>query len=262
MDLVDYSQEVYEDIVGKFKEFASRLDNLVDVSFIPISALQGDNVVDKSTNMDWYDGSTLLYHLENVYIGADHNHVQARFPVQWVIRPHSDEYHDFRGYAGRVAGGVFKPGDEVTVQPSGFSTKVKAIHSADGDLEEAFAPMSCTVTLEDEIDISRGDMIVKSNSPPEKGQDIEAMLVWFSEKKMVPRGKYGIRHTSKDAKAIVKELKYKVNINTLRKIEDDQEFCLKRDRPSPTAHQLTAFLRLLPPQSHHRQLHPHRRANE
>jgi len=226
MDLVDYAQETYDSIVREFKEFASRLDNLVDVSFIPISALKGDNVVDKSENMDWYCGSTLLYHLENVYIGADHNHVQARFPVQWVIRPHSDEFHDFRGYAGRVAGGVFKPGDEVLVQPSGFTTKIKSIHTAGGDLEEAFAPLSCTITLEDEIDISRGDMIVKTNSPPEKGQDIEAMICWFSEKKMVPRGKYTIRHTSKEAKAIIKELKYKVNINTLRKVEDDPEFGL------------------------------------
>jgi sulfate adenylyltransferase subunit 1 len=226
MDLVDFSQEVYDGIVEQFQEFASRLDNLVDISFIPISALKGDNVVDKSTNMDWYDGSTLLYHLENVYIGADHNHVQARFPVQWVIRPHSDEYHDFRGYAGRVAGGVFKPGDEVLVQPSGFTTKIKAIHSADGDLEEAFAPLSCTITLEDEIDISRGDMIVKGNTPPHKGQDIEAMICWFSEKKMVPNGKYVVRHTTKEAKAIVKELKYKVNINTLHKICDDGEFGL------------------------------------
>jgi len=176
--------------------------------------------------MDWYSGPTMLYHLETVYIGADHNHVQARFPVQWVTRPHSDEFHDFRGYAGRVAGGVFKPGDEVLVQPSGFTTRIKSIHSADGDLEEAFAPMSCSITLEDEIDISRGDMIVKSNSPPQKGQDIEAMICWFSEKKMVPRGKYVIRHTTRDAKAIVTELKYKVNINTLHKICDDTEFGL------------------------------------
>jgi len=226
MDLVDFSQQIYDDIVGKFQEFASRLDNLVDITFIPISALKGDNVVDKSKNMDWYDGSTLLYHLEHVYIGTDHNHVQARFPVQWVIRPHSDDYHDFRGYAGRVAGGVFKPGDEVLVQPSGFTTRIKAIHSADGDLEEAFAPLSCTITLEDEIDISRGDMLVKTNSPPEKGQDIEAMICWFSEKKMVPRGKYIIRHTTKEAKVIVTELKYKVNINTLHKVCDDSEFGL------------------------------------
>ena len=176
--------------------------------------------------MAWYDGPTMLYHLETVYIGADHNHVQARFPVQWVTRPHSDEYHDFRGYAGRVAGGVFKPGDEVVVQPSGFTSKIKKIHSAGGDLEEAFAPLSCSILLEDEIDISRGDMISKSNNPPEKGQDIEAMICWFSERKMAPRGKYVLRHTTKEVKAIVKELQYKVDINTLRKIEDDPDFAL------------------------------------
>jgi len=226
MDLVDYSEEVYEGIVRQFQEFSSRLNNLVDVSFLPISALHGDNVVEKSVNMDWYSGPTLLYHLESVYIGADHNHVQARFPVQWVIRPHSDEYHDFRGYAGRVAGGVFKPGDEVQVQPSGFSSRIKAIHAADGPLSEAFAPQSCSILLEDEIDISRGDMIVKPNNPPEQGQDIGAMLCWFGDQKMRVGGKYVLRHTTKEVKAIVRELNYKININTLHKIEDDQEFGL------------------------------------
>ncbi len=226
MDLVDYSEEVYERIVARFQEFSSRLNNLVDVSFLPISALHGDNVVEKSANMDWYAGPTLLYHLESVYIGTDHNHVQARFPVQWVIRPHSDEYHDFRGYAGRVAGGVFKPGDEVQVQPSGFSSRIKAIHAADGQLNEAFAPQSCSILLEDEIDISRGDMIVKPNNPPEQGQDIGAMVCWFGDQKMRVGGKYALRHTTKEVKAIVRELSYKININTLHKIEDDQEFGL------------------------------------
>jgi sulfate adenylyltransferase subunit 1 len=226
MDLVDYSEEVYDGIVARFKEFSSRLNNLIDVSFLPISALHGDNVVEKSANMDWYSGSTLLYHLETVYIGADHNHVQARFPVQWVIRPHSDEYHDFRGYAGRVAGGVFKPGDEVRVQPSGFSSRIKAIHAADGELSEAFAPLSCSILLEDEIDISRGDMIVKLNNPPEKGQDIGAMICWFGDNQMRVGGKYALRHTTKEVKAIVRELSYKININTLHKIEDDKEFGL------------------------------------
>ena len=226
MDLVDYSEEVYAEIVEIFKGFSSRLDNLVDVTFIPISALHGDNVVDRSENIDWYSGPTLLYQLETVYIGSDHNHVKARFPVQWVIRPHSDEHHDFRGYAGRVAGGVFKPGDQVQVLPSGFTSKIDSIHSADGKLSEAFAPVSCSILLEDDIDISRGDMIVKSNNPPEKGQDIEAMLCWFSDKKMTVRGKYLLRHTSKEVKAIVADLQYKININTLRKIEDDKEFGL------------------------------------
>ena len=226
MDLVDFSEEAYEEIVEEFKSFSSRLDNLIDVTFIPISALHGDNVVDKSENIDWYSGPTLLYQLETVYIGSDHNHVKARFPVQWVIRPHSDEHHDFRGYAGRVAGGVFKPGDEVQVLPSGFTSKIDSIHTADGKLSEAFAPVSCSIILEDEIDISRGDMIVKNNNPPEKGQDIEAMLCWFSDKKMMVRGKYVIRHTSKEVKAIVTYLQYKININTLRKVEDDKEFGL------------------------------------
>jgi sulfate adenylyltransferase subunit 1 len=226
MDLVDFSEDAYDEIVEKFKSFSSRLDNLIDVTFIPISALHGDNVVDKSENIDWYSGPTLLYQLETVYIGSDHNHVKARFPVQWVIRPHSDEHHDFRGYAGRVAGGVFKPGDEVQVLPSGFTSKIDSIHTAAGKLSEAFAPISCSILLEDEIDISRGDMIVKSNNPPERGQDIEAMLCWFSDKKMMVRGKYVLRHTSKEIKAIVTDLQYKININTLRKVEDDKEFGL------------------------------------
>ena len=227
MDLVDYSQEAFDGIVEDFRKFASRLDNLVDVTAIPISALNGDNVVTKSENTPWYHGPDLLYHLETVYIGSDHNHVDARFPVQWVIRPHSDEYHDFRGYAGRVAGGVFRPGDEVVVQPSGFGTRIKAIESFEGPLEEAFAPLSTTITLEDEIDISRGDMIVKPNNQPQKGQDIDAMICWFSDDATLnQRGKYVLRHTTKEVKAIVQDVRYKVNINTLHKIEDDLEFRL------------------------------------
>jgi len=226
MDLVDYSEEVYNQIVESYKDFASRLDSFVDVSFIPISALNGDNVVDRSENMPWYEGSSLLYHLETVYVGNQENHVEARFPVQWVIRPQSDEWHDFRGYAGRVAGGVFKPGDDITVQPSGFNSKVKSIHMDGKEIEEAYSPLSVAITLEDEIDISRGDMIVKTNNPPEVSQDIEAMICWFSDKPMTPRGKYILRHTSREVKAIIKEVNYKVNINTLHKIEDDKKFNL------------------------------------
>tara|TARA_B100000965_G_C19591898_1_gene758347 strand:+ start:593 stop:1876 length:1284 start_codon:yes stop_codon:yes gene_type:complete len=224
MDLVEYSESVYETIVDNFKSFSSRLDNFIDVTFIPISALHGDNVVNRSENMSWYPGSTLLYQLESVYIGSDQNHVQARFPVQWVIRPHSDQYHDFRGYAGRVAGGVFKPGDEVQILPSGFASEIESIHTADGTIDEAFAPLSCSLLLKENIDISRGDMIVKVNNPPDRGQDIEAMLCWFSEKKMTLRGKYSLRHTTNEVKAIVSSLQYKININTLRKIEDEAEF--------------------------------------
>ena len=226
MDLVDYDEAVYESIIESFKSFSSRLGNFIDVTFIPISALNGDNVVDRSDKMTWYSGSTLLYHLESVYIGSDRNHVQARFPVQWVIRPHSNEHHDFRGYAGRVAGGVFKPGDEVQILPSGFTSEIESIHTADGPMDEVFSPLSCSLLLKEDIDISRGDMIVKVNNPPQRGQDIEAMLCWFSDKKMMMRGKYSLRHTTKEVKAIVSDLQYKININTLRKIEDDKEFCM------------------------------------
>ncbi|HIG56791.1 MAG TPA: GTP-binding protein [Candidatus Latescibacteria bacterium] len=227
MDLADWSQEIFDNIVGDVKKFASRLNNIIDITFIPVSALLGDNIVDPSEHMNWYEGPTLLYYLETVYIGAEANHVDARLPVQWVIRPHSDVWHDFRGFAGRIAGGVFKPGDEVTVLPSGFQSKVKAIHTLDGELAEAYAPMSVAVTLVDEIDISRGDMLVKPNNPPVPRQDVEAMICWFSaDKTLAARGKYILRHTTKEVKAIVKEVRYKVNINTLHKIEADLEFTL------------------------------------
>ena len=226
MDLVDYDEEVYERIVRDFKEFASRLE-IADMSFIPVSALLGDNVVEKSDNMPWYQGPTLLYHLENVYIGPDANHIDPRFPVQWVIRPHSNRHHDFRGYAGRVAGGVFKPGDEIEVLQSGFTSRIKTISTFDGELEEAFYPLSVAITLEDEIDISRGDMIAKPQNLPRCGQDIDVMLCWFSEKnKLRHRGKYILRHTTKEVKALVKEVKYKINVNTLHKIEDDLQIGL------------------------------------
>jgi sulfate adenylyltransferase subunit 1 len=219
MDLVDYSEEVYNQIVEDYKAFASRLDNLVEITTIPISALNGDNVVDKSDKMPWYQGPSLLYHLETVYVGGEHNHVDARFPVQWVIRPLSHEWHDFRGYAGRVAGGVFKPGDDVTVLPSGFTTKVKEIHADGRTIDEAFAPQSVALTLEHEIDISRGDMIVKANNPPKVTQDIEAMICWFSHTPMAERGKYLLRHTTRETQAVIKDVRYLVDINTLHKVD-------------------------------------------
>lgn len=221
MDLVNYSEEVFEKIKEDFSDFSSKL-LVPDIQYIPISALHGDNIVEKSANMDWYKGGTLLYTLENVNLGSDFNHVDSRFPVQYVIRPQNDEYHDFRGYAGRVEGGVFKPGDEVMALPSGFTTRVKSIESMDGKLEEAFAPMCVTMTLEDDIDISRGDMIVKPNNQPKTGQDVELMICWLNDKKLQPNGKYIIRHTTKEAKCIVKDVRYKVNINTLHRIEDDK----------------------------------------
>lgn len=221
MDLVDFSEEQFNKIKQDFEDFASKLD-VQDVQFIPISALKGDNVVNRSEQMDWYEGSTLLYTLENIHIGSDHNHIDCRFPVQTVIRPQTDEYHDYRGYAGRIAGGVFRPGDEVVVLPSGFTSKIKSIDTFDGPVEEAFAPMSVTVTLDDDIDISRGDMIVRTNNQPEPKQDIDVMLCWLNVKGPQPRTKYSIRHTTADAKAMIKEIRYKMDINTLHRNEEDK----------------------------------------
>ncbi len=221
MDLVDWSEEQFEKIKADYKEFSSKLD-IPDIRFIPISALLGDNVVDRSENMTWYDGPTLMYTLENVQIASDRNFVDARFPVQYVIRPQTDdEYRDFRGFAGMVEGGVFKPGDDIVVLPSGFSSKIKSIETMDGPVEEAFPPMSVTITLEDEIDISRGDMIAKPNNQPNSTQDIDLMVTWMSNKPLQPRGKYIVRHTSQEAQAIAKEVVYKMDINTLHKKEDD-----------------------------------------
>jgi sulfate adenylyltransferase subunit 1 len=222
MDLVDYSEDAFNGIKEDFQEFSSKL-NVPDIRYIPISALKGDNVVDKSKNMDWYNGATLLYTLESVNISSDHNHVDSRFPVQYVIRPQSDKHHDFRGYAGRVSGGVFKPGDEVMALPSGFTSKIKSIETFKEQLSEAFAPMSVTMTLEDDIDISRGDMIVKPNNQPHVGQDIELMVCWLNPKPLQERGKYIVMHTTKSgAKCIIKEVRYKVNINTLHRVEDEK----------------------------------------
>ena len=220
MDLVDYDESVFNGIKKETEAFASKLD-VKDIRFIPISALNGDNVVNQSENMDWYQGGTLLHLLENIHIGSDHNHIDCRFPVQYVVRPQKDEFHDYRGYAGRVAGGVFKPGDKVVALPSGFSSTIKSIDTIDGPLEEAFSPMSVTMTLNDEIDISRGDMIVRENNQPTISQDLDIMVCWLNEKPLQLRGKYAVKHTSNDARCIVKEVKYKVDINTLHRLEED-----------------------------------------
>jgi sulfate adenylyltransferase subunit 1 len=225
MDLVDYHQESYNQIVDDFENFSHKLD-IPDIHYIPISALKGDNVVTKSEKMPWYDGSTLLYVLENVHIASDMNYVDCRFPVQKVIRPQSDEHHDFRGYAGRIEGGVFKPGDEVMALPSGFTTTIESIRTMDEELTEAFPPMSVVMTLNNEIDISRGDMIVRTNNQPHVGQDIDLMICWLNDKPLNPRGKYTIKHTTQDLRCIVKEIRYKVNINTLHRIEDDLQLGL------------------------------------
>lgn len=222
MDLVDYKEDAYQDIKGQLVDFSSKLTTK-DVRFIPISALNGDNIVNRSKKMNWFEGSTLLHMLENIHIASDHNHIDCRFPVQNVIRPQKDEFHDYRGYAGRISGGVFKKGDEVLVLPSGFSSKIKSIDTFNGPLEKAFAPMSITLTLEDEIDISRGDMIVRPNNQPKISQDIDLMVCWLSEKPLSPRGKYALRHTSKEVRCMIKEVNYKVDINSLHRLEDDKE---------------------------------------
>jgi sulfate adenylyltransferase subunit 1 len=221
MDLVDYSEDRFEEIRDEIEAFASKLD-AVDIRFIPISALKGDNVVHKSEKMPWYQGGTLLYTLENIHISGDHNHIDCRFPVQYVIRPQSEKYPDFRGYAGRIAGGVFKEGDDVMLLPSGFTSRISSIQKYTEQIDEAFAPMSVTICIEDDYDLSRGDMIVRTNNKPEIGQDIDMMVCWMDEQPIVPNGKYAIKHTSRDARCIVKEIKYKVDINTLHRIEDDK----------------------------------------
>lgn len=222
MDLVDYSEEVYEQIKEEFSSFSQKLD-VKDVDFIPISALLGDNVVHKSENMPWYGGTTLLYYLENVHIGSDHNLIDVRFPVQYIIRPYNDAYHDYRGYAGRVAGGSLKKGDKVMLLPSGFTSKIAKIDTYDGEMEEAYPPMSVTVLLEDDYDLSRGDMIVRENNSPSIGQDLELMVCWFTEQPLQLRGKYTVLHTTNEVRAIVKEIRYKLDINTLhRDLEDKQ----------------------------------------
>mgnify|MGYP000389056011 FL=1 len=225
MDLVEHSQKTFEKIKSEFEDFASKLE-IKDVHFIPISALNGDNVVDRSKNMNWYEGSTLMHLLENIHIGSDQNHVDCRFPIQYVVRPQSLEFPDYRGYAGRIEGGVFKPGDQVTALPSGFTSKIKSIDTFNGEVAEAFSPMSVCITLEDNIDISRGDMLVRENNKPTVDQDIDIMICWMNEKKMIPGGKYTVRHTSQTARCIIKEVKYKMDINSLHRNEEDREIGL------------------------------------
>jgi bifunctional enzyme CysN/CysC len=217
MDLVDYDQATFDRICEEFTGFASKLD-ITDLTYIPISALHGDNVVHRSAHMDWYEGTSLLHHLETVFIASDRNLIDARYPVQYVLRPMREEYHDYRGYAGTVAGGVLKPGDEVVVLPSGFTSTVRSIDTADGPVDEAFAPMSVTVTLTDDIDISRGDMICRPHNQPHLGQDIDAMVCWMSEQaSLSPRAKYTLKHTTRSVRALVKDLHYRLDVNTLHR---------------------------------------------
>ena len=221
MDLVGWSEERFNEIRADFRDMAAIIDANIDVHFLPISALKGDNVVDTSPNMTWYGGPTLLGLLETLPIENDLNRSEARFPVQYVIRPMREEYHDYRGYAGRVAGGVFHKGDTVKVLPSGLTSKITAIDTMDGEPDEAFAPMSVTLRLEDDIDISRGDMIVTGDCTPDVTQDLSLMVCWLSEKPLQAGGKYAIKHTTRDARCVIKSVDYKVNINTLEKVEGE-----------------------------------------
>ena len=227
MDLVDYDETVFETIKEEFRAFAMRLD-VPDLTFIPVSALNGDNIVHRSQEMPWYEGSSLLHHLESVHIASDRNLIDPRFPVQYVIRPMSNEFHDYRGYAGQVLGGVFKPGDEVVVLPSGFTSTVASIDTYDGPVAEAFAPMSVTLTLTDDVDISRGDMICRANNRPTVGQDIEAMICWMSERPLLPGAKLAIKHTTRWARALVKNLQYELDVNTLHRREGATQLSLNQ----------------------------------
>jgi bifunctional enzyme CysN/CysC len=219
MDLVDWDQAAFEAIKDDFRCFASRFD-VTDIVFIPACALHGDNVVERSANMAWYQGTPLLHHLEEVHIASDRNLVDVRFPVQYVIRPHNDAHHDYRGYAGQLAAGVLRVGDEVVVQPSGLTSKVDAIDTYDGPVDEAYPPMSVTVRLEDDIDISRGDMLCRPHNQPTVGQDIEAMVCWLTDRPLQPNGRYALKHTTRTARAVVKDLRYRLDINTLHRDEE------------------------------------------
>jgi sulfate adenylyltransferase subunit 1 len=219
MDLVDYTEEVYDRIVQEYKAFSSKLE-ISDVQFVPISALAGDNVVNRSENTPWYQGATLMHMLETVHIESDYNHIDSRFPVQYVVRPQSKEYHDYRGYAGRIAGGIFRPGDDVVILPSGFNSKIKSINFGTEKIKEAFAPMSVTMTLEDEIDISRGDIIAKPNNHPQSEQDLDVMLCWMNQKAVNTSNKFYVRHTSREVRGVLKEIQYKLDINSLTRLEN------------------------------------------
>ncbi|GAB3999704.1 hypothetical protein GCM10029992_29250 [Glycomyces albus] len=226
MDLVDYDEAVFKQIEQEFSAFATKLD-VPDLTVVPVSALKGDNVVSRSENMAWFEGPSLLHHLEKVHIASDRNLVDARFPVQHVIRPHSSDNHDYRGYAGQVASGVMKPGDEIMVLPSGFTTRIAAIETADGEIEEAFPPMSVTVRLEDELDVSRGDMLCRPGNQPRVAQDVEALVCWMDESRPLRlRGKYAVKHTTADVRAIVKDVQYQLDVNTLHRDESASELRL------------------------------------
>jgi bifunctional enzyme CysN/CysC len=229
MDLVDYDQAVFDRISEEFAAFAAKLE-IGDLSFIPISALHGDNVVQRSDKMPWHDGPSLLHHLEHVHIASDRNLIDVRFPVQYVIRPHQatdPDLHDYRGYAGQVAGGVLKPGDEVMHLPSGLTTSISRIDTARGPVPEAYPPMSVTLVLQDDLDISRGDMICRPHNQPLVSQDVEAMVCWMSDSRpLAARDRLVVKHTTRTVKAIVRELHYRLDVNTLHRDESAERLGL------------------------------------
>src|SRR6185436_3353452 len=225
MDLVDYDQATFDRIHQEFSSFATKL-SIPDLTVIPISALKGDNVVNRSEHMSWYDGSSLMHHLENVHVASDRDLVDTRFPVQYVVRPKSDEFHDYRGYAGQVAGGVLKPGDEVVVLPSGMTSTIEAIDLFDKEIDEAFPPMSVTVRLADDVDVSRGDMIARVKNAPKPSQDIDAMVCWMTNEPLRPRAKLAIKHTTRMGRALVKDIQYRLDVNTLHRDKETGELGL------------------------------------
>jgi len=224
MDLVGWDEEVFNRIEADFRNFAARLE-VHDIAFIPMSALTGANIVTRSEEMPWYHGPTLLYHLNTVHITSDHNMIDVRFPVQWVVRPQSDDHHDYRGYAGQVAGGVLRVGDEIMVLPSGLTTKIAKLEQGGIPLDAAYAPMSVTVHLEDDLDVGRGDMICRPNNQPTVGQNLDAMICWMSDRPLSTKGRYALKHTTRWTRAVVGDVLYRLDINTGHR--DDQSKELK-----------------------------------
>jgi sulfate adenylyltransferase subunit 1 len=222
MDMVDYQEEAYQEIVADMKAFTSKL-KIPEIHFIPISALKGDNIVDQTQKMPWYRGSSLLYLLETIHLASDDNHVDCRFPIQRVIRPMSEKFHDFRGYAGQISSGVFKPGDEVALLPSGFETRIKEIYSGEKKVDEAFYPMSVVMTLEENFDLSRGDMLVRSNNRPTVTQDLDVLICWLNERPLNPSAKYVVQQTTNSVRAKIKEVLYRIDIHTLHKDQETKD---------------------------------------
>jgi bifunctional enzyme CysN/CysC len=225
MDLVDWSEEVFESIADEFSAFAAKL-SVPDLTVVPISALHGDNVVTHSANTPWYEGPTLLHHLEHVHVASDRNLTDARFPVQYVVRPQTEEHHDYRGYAGTVASGVFRTGDEVQVLPSGLTTTIAGIDGPRGPVDEAFPPMAVTLRLADDLDVSRGDLVAKPENAPTATQDLDALVCWMAEEPLRPRQRIAVKHTTRTVRAMVKELAYRLDVNTLHRDREATELGL------------------------------------